>query len=218
MAERKRNAGTDADTTWDVIVIGSGMGGMAAGASLAYAGKRVLMLEQHHVLGGLTHSFSRNGFHWDVGIHYLSGFAPGDRMRDLLDWLCDTPIEFEPMGAIFDVLHMGDAPPLPLSRPFEAQVLDLKERFPDEHAGIDGYFDAVRKAQEAIYTVFQSRGIPSPLSDAFEWWNRRELERWVYRTTAEVVADFTDNAALTKLACISNGEQSAQHHQAEIRS
>ncbi len=54
---------------WDVIVIGSGIGGMAAAAALSKTGYRVLLLEQYHTLGGLTHSFSRDGFSWDVGIH-----------------------------------------------------------------------------------------------------------------------------------------------------
>jgi all-trans-retinol 13,14-reductase len=77
---------------WDAIVIGSGMGGMAAAAALSKVGKEVLLLEQYQTLGGLTHSFSIGDFTWDAGIHYLSGIAPGDPMRRLLDWLSDTPI------------------------------------------------------------------------------------------------------------------------------
>ena len=77
-------ANTD-KTYWDTIVIGSGMGGMPAAAALSRVGHKVLMLEQHQTLGGLTHSFSRDGFSWDVGIHYLSGVAPGDSSRDMLD-------------------------------------------------------------------------------------------------------------------------------------
>ena len=77
-----KRIGTMTDTErdqWDVIVIGSGMGGMAAAAALSRVGKKVLMLEQHRTLGGLTHSFSRDGFTWDVGVHYLSEMAPEDR-------------------------------------------------------------------------------------------------------------------------------------------
>ena len=77
--------------TWDAIVVGSGMGGMTSAAALAKMGHKVLLLEQYKTLGGLTHSFSREGFTWDVGIHYLGCVAPGDRERGLIDWLTHTP-------------------------------------------------------------------------------------------------------------------------------
>ena len=45
------------DGDWDYIVIGSGMGGMVCAAMLARMGRRVLVLEQHYVPGGFTHTF-----------------------------------------------------------------------------------------------------------------------------------------------------------------
>ena len=52
---------------YDVIVISSGMGGMASAAALSRFDHKVLLLEQAPMIGGLTHSFSREGFTWDVG-------------------------------------------------------------------------------------------------------------------------------------------------------
>jgi len=117
---------------WDAIVIGSGIGGMTAAAALSRVGHRVLLLEQHQTLGGLTHSFSRDEFTWDVGLHYLGGMSPADADRALLDWLSETPVEFVSLGSIYDIVHMGSAQPLSLSRPYEAQEMDLKDRFPDQ--------------------------------------------------------------------------------------
>ena len=97
------------DAHWDAIVIGSGIGGMAAAAALSRVGRSVLLLEQHETLGGLTRSFSRDGFTWDVGMHYLNYVAPGEPVRELIDWLSDTPIEFASMGAVYDNLHIGSA-------------------------------------------------------------------------------------------------------------
>lgn len=115
---------------WDAIVIGSGMGGMVTAATLSKLGHKVLMLEQYNKLGGQTHSFSREGYSWDTGLHYLGQFGPDVSERSILNWLCNSPIELAPMGAVYDTLHIGDSAPLKLSRPASAQRLDLKERFP----------------------------------------------------------------------------------------
>jgi phytoene dehydrogenase-like protein len=172
------------------------MGGLSAAAALSRVGHRVLLLEQYQTLGGLTHSFARNGFSWDVGLHYLSGVAPGEPERKLLDWLCDSPIDLAPMGTIYDVLHIGSTDPLQLSRPYEAQVLDLKERFPDECKAIDAWFDAVHRGREAAMAILQTRGMPRPIGEFIEWWKRGELQRWCGRTTAEVAAEITNNPEL----------------------
>jgi all-trans-retinol 13,14-reductase len=74
-------------TSWDAIVVGSGIGGLAAGAALSTCGKRVLILERHAQPGGLTQSFQRRGWRFNVGVHYLGGFGPGEANRRLLDHL-----------------------------------------------------------------------------------------------------------------------------------
>jgi len=62
---------------YDAIVIGSGIGGMAAAGLLAgVAGKRVLVHEQHTEPGGQTHVFRRDGASWDVGLHYVGEMEP----------------------------------------------------------------------------------------------------------------------------------------------
>ncbi len=187
---------TDAGHDWDAIVIGSGMGGMAAGAALSKVGHKVLLLEQHRTLGGLTHSFSRNGFSWDVGIHYLSGVAPGDHARAMIDWLADTPIDFVSLGSVYDTLHIGSAKPLSLSRPYEAQERDLKDRFPDQAEAIEAWTHALRDGREAVMKTFPTRAMPKIAGDMLNWWNRNAIEKWCARTTQEVIDDITDDSEL----------------------
>lgn len=181
---------------WDAIVIGSGMGGMAAAAALSKLGHKVLLLEQYQTLGGLSHSFTIEGFSWDAGIHYLNCVAPGDRERAVLDWLSDTPIEFTSMGAVYDNLHIGDAAPLALSRPYEAQERDLKDRFPDEAKAIEAWIAALREGREAAFHVTTTRGMPEIVGAALKWWHGRAIERWCKRTTQEVIDEITDNSDL----------------------
>lgn len=187
---------TSEDKGLDAIVIGSGMGGMAAAAALSKLGHKVLLLEQYQTFGGLTHSFTMEGFSWDAGIHYLNCVAPEDRERHMLDWLADTPIKFTSMGSIYDNLHIGDAAPLSLSRPWEALERDLKDRFSDEAKAIEAWIAALRDGRQASFTATSTRAMPEIIGSAMKWWHSHAIDRWCKRTTQEVIDEITDNPDL----------------------
>ena len=62
--------------TYDVIIIGAGMSGLAAGIRLAYYDKKVCILEKHHHVGGLNSFYSRDGHKFDVGLHAMTNYVP----------------------------------------------------------------------------------------------------------------------------------------------
>ena len=59
--------------TFDVIVVGAGIGGLTAAATLANRGKQVLVLDMHYEMGGCATVFHRKGkdYEFDVGLHYI---------------------------------------------------------------------------------------------------------------------------------------------------
>lgn len=59
----------------DIIVIGSGLGGLVAGALLARYGRRVIVCESHTLPGGAAHAFTRQGFTFDSGPSFYCGLA-----------------------------------------------------------------------------------------------------------------------------------------------
>ncbi len=67
----KRFRAKRAESHYDTIIIGSGIGGLANAAFLSLLGKKVCVLEQHYTAGGYTHAYEREGYEWDVGVHYV---------------------------------------------------------------------------------------------------------------------------------------------------
>ncbi|MBE9501259.1 MAG: NAD(P)/FAD-dependent oxidoreductase [Chloroflexi bacterium] len=57
---------------YDAIVVGAGIGGLAAALMLSHRGRKTLLLEKHRFLGGRLSSFDRRGFHVDLGVHLIS--------------------------------------------------------------------------------------------------------------------------------------------------
>ena len=89
--------------SYDVIVIGSGIGGLTTAGLLARAaGKRVLVLERHTEPGGLTHTFRRDGASWDVGVHYIGQLDPGSQGRAYFDYLSGGELEWNRMPDAYD--------------------------------------------------------------------------------------------------------------------
>jgi carotene isomerase len=69
--------------TYDAVVIGSGFGGLTAGALLARYGRKVLVLESHSIPGGAGHSFVRQGFHFDSGPSFHCGLSDPKSLNPL---------------------------------------------------------------------------------------------------------------------------------------
>jgi phytoene dehydrogenase-like protein len=61
---------------YDVIIIGAGMSGLAAGIRLAYYDKRVCIIEKHYRVGGLNSFYNRGGRKFDVGLHAMTNYVP----------------------------------------------------------------------------------------------------------------------------------------------
>lgn len=59
----------------DVVIIGSGVGGLCCGGLLARYGQDVLVLESHEIPGGAAHSFDIKGYHFDSGPSLFSGLS-----------------------------------------------------------------------------------------------------------------------------------------------
>ena len=72
---------------YDIIVIGSGFGGLICARQLALSGRSVLVLERESQPGGCLQCYRRGTMTFDTGFHYVGGLAEGQALHDVFDSL-----------------------------------------------------------------------------------------------------------------------------------
>ncbi len=78
---------SSADKKYDVVIIGSGLGGMVCGTILSKEGKRVCIIEKNEQIGGSLQTFMREGVTFNTGVHYIGGLAPGNSLYKIFNYL-----------------------------------------------------------------------------------------------------------------------------------
>ena len=130
--------------TFDTIVIGAGMSGLAAGIRLAQYDQRVVVLDRHSLWGGLNSFYKKKGRRFDVGLHALTNYVPkGTKGRPLTRILRQLRIPY-------DALRLGEQAGSRVSFPgvslrwtndFEVLRAEIADKFPGQ---IDGFDRLVR--------------------------------------------------------------------------
>lgn len=180
---------------WDAIVIGSGIGGLAAAAALAKRRRRVLVLEQHSVAGGLTQTFRRQDWSFAPGVHYIGGVGPHPgpegQFGRLLAWLSDDAMRFTACANPYDIIHLPGFE-FGIAHPESAYRAALLARFPQQQAAIADWFDACDSARRSAFTLFALHSMPSWMAWGLRLWRGADAARWARHTVAEELAKIDD--------------------------
>lgn len=127
---------------YDIIVIGSGLGGLVSALVLAKEGYKVCVLEKNNQYGGNLQTFSRDKLIFDTGVHYLGGLAPGQNLYQYFSYLeimKDLEIEKMDEDAYDKITFDGDENEYPHAQGYKNFVKQLSKYFPEEKINIENY-------------------------------------------------------------------------------
>jgi all-trans-retinol 13,14-reductase len=186
---------------YDVIVIGSGMGGMTSAAMLAKLGKRVLVLEQHYVPGGFTHTFRRKHYEWDVGVHAVGEVTEQSMTGRLLHHLTDGELKWASLGPVYDEFHYPDG--FRIDFPDSPQQFreNLCEACPGESQAIDKYLELVRDVARNMKGYYLAKIFPKSMAPIANQLLARKAQRCFEMSTEKVVNELTENERLRSIFC-----------------
>lgn len=163
-------------THYDVVIIGAGMSGLAAGIRLAHFGKRVCIFERHNAPGGLNGFYSFAGRKFDVGLHAMTNFVrPGVKGTPLTKLLRQLRIDRDEFALCEQkqsrvAFGPGGEFSLRFTNDFEVFEADVAAKFPRQIDGfrslvtaVKGYDDVSLAAQPESARSLVRRHITDPL-------------------------------------------------------
>ncbi|MBW4541871.1 MAG: carotene isomerase [Myxacorys chilensis ATA2-1-KO14] len=129
-------------TTFDVIVIGSGIGGLVTATQLAAKGASVLVLERYLIPGGSSGYFDREGYRFDVGASMIFGFGDRGTTNLLTRALDAVNVSIDTIPDPVQIhYHLPNGLDLQVHRDYEKFLNELIEKFPHEAKGIRQFYD-----------------------------------------------------------------------------
>jgi len=142
-----------------VVIIGSGFGGLVCAHLLAQEGYHVTVLEQHWQPGGCLQSYRRKGHTFDTGLHYIGGLDEGQALHGIFNKLGLLRLPWHRLDAEgFDQITIGQRT-FHFAEGFERFADVLAEDFPHEREALRRYTDMLQGPD------------PDPTVNAWQWLN-----------------------------------------------
>lgn len=153
---------------YDIVIIGSGLGGLVSAILLAKEGKSVCVLEKNNQYGGNLQTFVRDKTIFDTGIHYIGGLAEGQNLYKYFSYIgIMDQLKLKKMSEdAFDVISFDDdATEYPHAQGYENFIKQLAVHFPEEENVIRKYCEKLIYTCDSfpLYNLKQGDGYQSEI-------------------------------------------------------
>lgn len=192
------------DRDFDVVIVGSGMGGLECAIILAREGYSVCVLEKNHQLGGSLQVFSRDKTILDTGVHYIGGLAPGQNLHTYLNYMgIMDKVKIHQMDKDgFDRIELaGDPKQYHYAQGYPNFIRRLVEDFPSERSAIEKYCAKIQEVCDR-FPLYRVR-----FDDKSQW-----IGEELNENAEKVIASFTDDPTLRNVLAGTNALYAGDHH------
>jgi all-trans-retinol 13,14-reductase len=146
------------DKKYDIVIIGSGMGGLTSAVVLAKHGYKVCVLEKNNQYGGNLQTFVRDKTIFDTGVHYIGGLGEEQNLYKYFKYLGILDgLELKKLdeNAYDYITFDNDDNQYPHAQGYENFVQQLLPFFPDEREALEKYCAEMQRVCQAfpLYNV-----------------------------------------------------------------
>jgi len=133
---------------FDIVIIGSGMGGLVCADILGREGYKVCILEKNKQIGGSLQTYVRDKVIFDSGVHYLGGLLKGQNLYQIFQYLGimdKLKLQRQDIDVFDRILIEGDDKEYDFAQGYENFIDKLLINFPDEEQAIRIYCDKIKE-------------------------------------------------------------------------
>jgi prolycopene isomerase len=151
---------------YDVIVIGAGIGGLSAAATLARSGLGVRLLERHSQPGGYATTFTRAPFEFEAALHMVVGVGSQKRLSPFGEMLDELGVLERVNFLSIPHLYRAVGPGIDLRLPAEpdAALETLCAAFPEERRGLTRVMRLMHRVADGLRKISGSSRARTKLS------------------------------------------------------
>ncbi len=143
---------------YDVVIIGSGLGGLCSAYILAKNGMKVCVLEKNRQIGGSLQIYSRDKTIFETGVHYIGGLSEGQNLNRYFKYfniMNDLKLQKLDEDGFDRISFAGDPQDYPHAQGYDNFIEKLAQYFPHEKDALKLYIDTIKEVCAAfpLYNV-----------------------------------------------------------------